>query len=368
MRFQFFLAALCLVAFTARADEPAFKTRNVILVMTDGFRWQELFTGADAALMTKDIGGVKNTNTLRADFLRDTPDARRAALMPFVWNVIAKQGQIFGNQHKGSVAHVTNGKNFSYPGYSEILTGVADPRIDSNAKKPNPNISVLEWLNGKPAYAGKVGAFANWDVVPFILNRERSRLPVWTGLETTTDPAKNPAQALLEQLAANTTPLWRDMTLDTFIHQAALNYLRETRPRVMYVGYGETDEWAHEGRYDLYLYAARNVDRYLRQLWETAQSLPDFRDQTTLLVTTDHGRGTNNVSWKSHGQNIAGSGFIWGAVLGPDTPPLGERTNIPPLTQNQFAATLAKFLGENYRSAIPKAGPPIESVFPASKK
>ena len=161
MRFQIFLAALCFAAFTARADEPTLKTRNVILVMTDGFRWQELFTGADPALMTKEIGGVKNTNTLRADFLRDTPEKRREALMPFFWSTIAKEGQLYGNQHKGSIAHVTNGKNFSYPGYSEILCGFSDPRIDSNAKKPNPNVTLLEWLNQKPAFAGRVAAFGN---------------------------------------------------------------------------------------------------------------------------------------------------------------------------------------------------------------
>ena len=48
---------------------------------------------------------------------------------------------------------MTNGKNFSYPGYSEILCGFSDPRIDSNAKKPNPNVTMPEWLNGKPAFA-----------------------------------------------------------------------------------------------------------------------------------------------------------------------------------------------------------------------
>ncbi|MGI8992391.1 MAG: hypothetical protein ACR2I2_22775, partial [Bryobacteraceae bacterium] len=42
--------------------------------------------------------------------------------------------------------YVTNGLNFSYPGYSETLCGFADPRIKSNDKVPNPNVTVLEWL------------------------------------------------------------------------------------------------------------------------------------------------------------------------------------------------------------------------------
>ena len=46
------------------------------------------------------------------------------------------------------------------------------------------------------------------------------------------------------------------------------------RPRVLYVNYGETDEWGHARRYDRYLEAAQRVDRWMRELWETMQSLP----------------------------------------------------------------------------------------------
>jgi hypothetical protein len=345
----------------------ALKTKNVLLIMTDGLRWQEVFTGAEERLMGKEFGNVKDTNALRRDFWRDTPGERRAALMPFFWTEIARRGQLYGNQHQGSAARVTNGKNFSYPGYSEILTGHVDARIDSNAKKPNPNISVLEWFNNQPAFQGKVFAYANWDVVPFILNRERSKLPVWTGLEKTTSAAKDPLQAQLEQLAADTTPLWTSMTLDVFIHHAALSRLRSGQPRLMYICYGETDEWAHEGRYDHYLRSAHNVDRFIRQLWETVQAMPQYRDQTTLLITTDHGRGTDNISWRSHGQSISESGAIWIAALGPDTLPLGERMNTPSVFQNQIAATVAKLLGKDYRQAVPEAGEPLADLLPSGK-
>ncbi len=69
--------------------------------------------------------------------------------MPFLWSVIAKEGQVFGDPPTGSEVKVTNGRNFSYPGYNEIFTGWADPNIDSNNKVPNNNVSVLEWLNRK---------------------------------------------------------------------------------------------------------------------------------------------------------------------------------------------------------------------------
>ena len=147
--------AFLFLAFAApsHAAAPALQTRHVLLVMADGVRWQEVFTGAEEQLISKEHGGITKTNDVRKEFWRDTPEARHEALMPFFWSTLAKQGQLYGNQHKGSTAHVTNGKNFSYPGYSEILCGFSDPRIDSNAKKPNPNVTMPEWLYGKPAFA-----------------------------------------------------------------------------------------------------------------------------------------------------------------------------------------------------------------------
>ncbi len=61
---------------------------------------------------------------------------------------------------------VTNPHWFSYPGYSEILTGFVEPSITSNDKVPNPNVTVLEWLHRQPAFKEKVAAFGSWDVFP----------------------------------------------------------------------------------------------------------------------------------------------------------------------------------------------------------
>ena len=133
---------------------PPHKTTHVVWVMTDGLRWQEVFPGRhELALMTKH-NGVSDVDALKKDFWRESAEDRRRALMPFLWSVVAKEGQIYGNRTRNSEASVTNGMNFSYPGYNESLTGMADPRIDSNDKKYNPNVTVLEWLNGKPAFRG----------------------------------------------------------------------------------------------------------------------------------------------------------------------------------------------------------------------
>ena len=122
------------------------KTENVLLVTLDGLRWQDVFTGADNRMMNKPDGGVKEIRQLRKDFYRGDAEARRALLMPFLWEVVAKQGQIFGDPSRRARAVLTNPHKFSYPGYSELLTGVVDERIKSNNKLPNPNVTVLEFL------------------------------------------------------------------------------------------------------------------------------------------------------------------------------------------------------------------------------
>jgi hypothetical protein len=369
LRIVFTALLLAVSTVEGRATEPRdiqparkTRTRNILLVTTDGLRWQEVFGGADAALLTKENGGVANVPLLQDEFGGETPENRRKKLMPFVWNVIARNGQLFGNANAGSEAKVTNGRNFSYPGYNEIFTGAPDPSIDSNDKRPNGNVSVLEWLNGQEDFYRRIAAFGSWDVFPYILNSARSKIRVVAGWKPMLGMGLSSEERLLARLITETPRMWEECCYDAFTFHAAFEYFKRQRPRVLYIGLGETDEFAHAGRYDQYLHSAHRVDAHLRILWETVQTLPDYRGTTTLIVTTDHGRGDAPVEWKRHGAKIKGSERIWIGVLGPDTPALGERTNISPVTQSQIAATLAAFLGLDYRASAPQAAPPIDSV------
>jgi len=356
---------------TAEAAKPAATrhTENIIFVMTDGLRWQEVFSGADAALLNKE-SGVKDVDRVKATYWRDTPEARRAALMPFVWSVVAREGQVFGNQTKGSVAQVTNGHNFSYPGYSETLCGFADARVDSNKKVPNPNVTVFEWLNKNPRFRGRVAAFGAWDVFPSIFNRERCGFYINAGYEPMTQGKLSERVKLLNTLKGEQEipRHWGGEPFDALTLYTAVDYLKTNKPRLFFVSLGETDEWAHEGRYDEYLDSARRADAYLKQLWDAAQSMARYRGKTTLVFSTDHGRGDAPKGWKSHGEETNGSENIWMMFLGPDTPPLGERSNMERVTQSQIAATISALLGEDYCTAVPRAGKPIASVFQPTRR
>jgi len=357
MRVKSFATAMLMLAAASLAagGAPVRKTQNVVVIVSDGLRWQEVFGGADPAFATEE-NGVEDIAAFRREFWRETAEARRAAVLPFFWTVVANQGQLYGDRRSGSPARDVNGLDFSYPGYNEILTGAADPRLNTNDPVPNPNVSVFEWLNGMPEFRGRVAAFTTWSVFPAIFNTKRSGLPVWGGW----DPERIGRQPdSLNRLLATTTRLWADNVWDSFMQIALVEYLKDKKPRVLFVGYGETDEWAHSRRYDLYLASARQVDRFIAELWETMQAMPEYRDSTTFIVTTDHGRGRTPRDWKDHDREVPGSDEIWIAVLGPDTPPLGHRRNAAPVTQSQIAATVAALLGRDYRADVPKAAQPL---------
>ena len=354
-----FCVLLAILALTiGRAQErPPQGITNVLVVTLDGLRWQEVFGGMSKDLLTPKEGGVSDAARVEGRFGGATPDERRAKLMPWFWTGIAKQGQVFGDPSRGSIARVTNGLRFSYPGYNEILSGFADARIDSNNRIPNPNVTVLEWLNGRPGFSGKVAAFASWELLPWILNVDRSGLPA-NGDGPPIEKPTTERERTINEFAADLPPYWGETRADAPTGFGALEYLKKNRPRVLYVMLGETDEWAHGRRYDLYLDAAWRNDRFVQRLWETAQSLPEYSGKTALILTTDHGRGSTGANWTGHGEKVPESDQIWMAVMGPGVPPLGARSNVA-VTQSQVAATIAALLGENYNAAQPKAAAPL---------
>ena len=360
-------ARVSIVAFVLLLSAPlawAGKTHNVILVIADGVRWQEVFTGADPTLIEGEAGGSWAPATeLKGKYWNDDPRVRRRLLFPFLWGTISTGGQLFGNQNVGSVARVTNAKAFSYPGYNEMASGAADARIDSNEFGPNPNITVFEWLNTRPGFAGKVEIFGTWATFADIFNGKRSGLPIRAGATLVDAADVSPRGQLLTELYRTTTRLEGSDPFDSFLHVALREHLTGHRPRVLFVGYGDTDTWQHIGRYDAFLETAHSFDSFLADLWQQVQSIQEYKDRTTLIVSTDHGRGSGPIQWKDHGVDQQGSENIWLAVIGPDTPPLGERQRVAAVTQSQIAATIAEFVDEDFRAFKPAAARSLIGAF-----
>ncbi len=334
--------------------------RNVVVVMTDGLRWQEVFRGADPALVTpKRYYDGRSTDSLAQKYLAPTPEGRRALLFPFLWKTLIPEGTIYGDLDVGSDAHVTNGFNFSYPGYSETLTGHPDPRIHSNDNIPNPNRTVLEWLNAQPGLEGRVAAFAAWEVISGVINPQRSHVVTNVSYDPLLLTPSTPAIDLLNQVKAGAPRIWDDEVFDAPTFLTAMEYVKLKKPRVLYISLGETDDWAHGGNYGEYLESAHRVDGYLKTLWSTLNAMPEYRNNTTLILLTDHGRGDGPETWQSHGEKLPESKQIFIAMMGAGVPASGVQTKQAPVTQSQVAATVARALGLDYNKAEPQAGAPL---------
>jgi len=296
-------------------------TTNVILVVSDGLRWQEVFRGADSTILFGDARVPGVDAETRRKYWRSTVDERRAALMPFVWGTLVRDGQLLGNRDRESHVDVTNGLKFSYPGYNEMLVGYPDPRIDNNEFGPNPNVTVLEWLNERDEFKDRVAAFGTWDTFHDIFNTGRSKLDVHT---------------------------YGSKPNDIVVQRAVLPYLKEKLPRVLFVGYAETDDWGHEGRYDRFLDAAHNVDAFMAQLWSAVQSHPRYRGRTTLIFTADHGRGRTSGDWRHHGEDVPGAEETFIVTIGPEVRARGELRKTSNVV-GQVARATAAAVGLTYR-------------------
>ena len=120
------------------------KTENVFLITSDGLRWQEIFNGADSALVFNK-SYTPELEEIEKKFWSNTLEKRRELLFPFLWKTVFENGQLYGNRKKENYMDVENIYRFSYPGYNELLTGFADEKINSNDKNYNENVSVLEF-------------------------------------------------------------------------------------------------------------------------------------------------------------------------------------------------------------------------------
>jgi hypothetical protein len=344
----FFSSLISLSAFSQTAE-------NIIVITTDGFRLQEVFSGMDSAIANNKKYNQGDSAGIFKNYWSSSPETRRRKLMPFLWSTVFTNGQLYGNRNQGNKVDNANPYWFSYPGYSEIFTGYPDTAVNSNSYPPNPHTTVLEFLNNQPKYKNKVAAFGAWGAFDRILNEERSKIPVYSAFDKFGGANPGTTEQTINLLSHDSyKPFGEEECLDVFTHYAAMNYLQTKKPKVLYIAYGETDEWAHSGRYKDYLNAAHMVDKWIQDIWNYVQSDPFYKNKTALFITVDHGRGDAiKNEWTSHGQDIKDAYQIWFAAMGPGIKPKGEVKAAQQFYQMQFAQTMAALLGLKFVATHP---------------
>lgn len=340
----------------SQSSPPA---RSVILLTLAGVRPAEFFGGMDSTVVAfRDSSGIGDSARVWREYWRATPAERRRAVMPFFWDSLAPRGMVLGNSAEGGSATISNGEGFSAPGYLEILTGSAQPTVTSNDPVRYPFETVLQFARRKLRLGPmQVAAFTSWQNFTGYVSSRAGDVYVNAGFDTVPEAFNTPALARLTALQARALPPWDGSRLDAFTGGLALEYLRQHRPPLLYVAFNDTDDFAHLRKYGRVLDAMHAADRFIRDLWHTVQSLPAYRGRTTLVITTDHGRGLTPGNWTDHGRETVGSAGIWAVVIGPSTP-AGAGAGLA-ISQSQIAATVLACLGLDAAEFSPTAGPPI---------
>jgi hypothetical protein len=346
---------LCFFLSQAKAQQTQ-SAPNIFIITTDGFRWQEIFNGADS-LIINNPAYVKDTALLKQMYWDNDLNERRKLLMPFVWKTLLKAGSLYGNRNYENKVTVANTYRFSYAGYNEILTGYADPYIIANRKKTNQNENLLQFLNAQTEYKNKVAAFTSWNLFEYILNKKQNDIYLNSGYLAISHDSLSVTELLTNAVEANAVDTLQSCRNDMLTFVTAKEYIQNRHPKIVYISFGETDEYAHGGNYDGYLQSAHLFDEYVAQLWYLVNKDPFYKKNTSFIITTDHGRGQKPTNWVRHGLFTAGSNSSWLMTIGKGFEAKGELKNNGEFFNEQLAQTIAEMLGYHFNPPHPVAEP-----------
>jgi hypothetical protein len=284
-------------------------TRNVILVTIDGARWQELFVGSDPELA-------------RANDL--APREARVAL-PNIWRHLIEGGVAIGAPGHGAAMYASGPEFSSLPGYQELLSGRPASECLSNRC---PQIAIPTLLDRvRDALAlppAAVAAISSWERMERATSVDNHRVVVSAGRRhgVTREALRvNECASSILDFEGGPAPGHVDYRADRYTARLALEYLRARRPRVLFVGLGDTDEYGHAGDYPWYLDAYGQLDLFIGELFRTLDRMGAYGAATTVVLTTDHGWAED---FSGHGGEEPASARVWLLAAGGSVPRSGR--------------------------------------------
>ncbi|RYE82853.1 MAG: hypothetical protein EOO75_20080, partial [Myxococcales bacterium] len=262
------------------------------VVTLDGARWQELFLGVDRNLAQHD--GVPSDEVVAA-----------SVLLPNIYERLIRRGVALGAPGHGSPVEASGPVHVSLPGYRELFVGAPDASCRSNDCGAVTVPTMADAIRERSARDQDVAVLSSWETIERAATVGTGHIVVSTGRTTglTRDLARVSPRAsqILDQGArADAWPGHDDYRPDRFTMPLALDYQLSAQPRFLFVGLGDTDEYAHRGDYRGYLGALRQADRFIGDLFASLDRQGPDGAATTVLVTADHGRARN---FRDHGRD-----------------------------------------------------------------
>ncbi len=280
-------------------------SQNVIIAVIDGLRYSEGF-------------GDEDTN------------------LPNIWNNMRPYGTIY------TEFWIDNDSNtVTMPGHASILTGTWQTIANDGTEYPNMP-TVFEYYNkefddGIPPNPDTylITGFAKLDRVL-----------------CSTHPDYGP-----DYQAINGTGDFDDPTVYTDVIAA----MDDDSPRLILANFGDVDKSAHTGNWSNYIQDIKEVDQHIWNLWQYIQSDDNYKFNTTLFVTTDHGRHLDGVGdgWPEHGCDCDGCRHVfllaigYRAAAGQEISDYREQRDIAPTVgdiigfSTPYATGTSLFIGDN---------------------
>lgn len=277
---------------------------TVVLLALDGVRWEDVFLGVEADLAEEQ--GLAPGEVLSA-----------RELMPNLHALIETTGTALGAPERGHGVFVAGPEPFSLPGYLELLTSRKDTGCTTNGCAPTTLPTLADDFRAQSG-PDDVAVISSWEGIERASARDPSAIIVSTGRSRGSNLDRlryDPQAAALLDAGAKSgpTPGHGDFRRDKQTAEIALRYLAVRKPHFLFLGLGETDEYAHRDDYRGYLKALQHGDAVIGRVLETLHDLRREGRRTTLFVTTDHGRAAEFIR---HGGDAPESARVWLVAAG----------------------------------------------------
>ena len=332
------------VAATSTVDS---KNPNVILLMLDGVRWQEVFRTDKTGLIFKH---------LFQDYL--------------------SEGRIFGNVDKDQAMTVSNSALLSLPAYQSIMSGETQPCSGNGCGRIGAETFQERAVTELKLDRTQVATIASWDKIPNAVEHVEGATFVNAAYDKLSDGTADAEFDAINEAQVKDPAPWDGARFDRYTWAHSMHFLKKHHPRFMFISFDDSDEWGHKNEWENYLSSLRQYDDWIHELIQTLKGMGEYGAHTTLIITTDHGRGDDSM-WGQHGWPWPESKYIWLYVRPAPasvTPQYFQNFNDDGISEAKFshvdirptieaALGLAPHTCEGCGHAIPRALPQVLSSF-----